>query len=64
MLITNGMKVEPQIPGVTGSKGRTGRGTVIGQTMSIILRSSTVPITPTVPEADETGKAGGTVFPF
>jgi hypothetical protein len=62
MLITSGMKVEPQITGLTGSKGRTGRGTVIGKTMSIILRSSTVPIALTVPEAGETGRTGGPSF--
>ena len=27
MLITNGTKVTPQLPGVTGSNGRTGQGT-------------------------------------
>jgi hypothetical protein len=41
------------------TNGRTGRGTVIGQTMSIILRNSTVPIAPTVPAAGEIGRTGG-----
>ena len=59
MLITNGMKVEPKITGSTGSKGRTDRGTVIGKTMSIILRSSTVPIAQTVPEQARPAEPAG-----
>jgi hypothetical protein len=46
------------------TNGRTGRGTVIGQTMSIILRNSTVPIAPTVPAAGETGRTGGAFPPL
>jgi hypothetical protein len=41
------------------TNGRTGWGTVIGQTMSIILRNLTVPIAPTVPAAGEIGRTGG-----
>ena len=63
-LITNVTKVRPQTPGVTGSNGRGGRGTVIGQTMSIILRNSTVPIASTVSEAGETGRTAGAFPPF
>jgi hypothetical protein len=46
------------------TNGRTGRGIVIGQTMSIILRNSTVPIAPTVPAAGETGRTGGAFPPL
>jgi hypothetical protein len=46
------------------TNGRTGRGTMIGQTMSIILRNSTVPIAPTVPAAGEIGRTGGAFPPL
>jgi hypothetical protein len=41
------------------TNGRIGRGIVIGQTMSIILRNLTVLIAPTGPGAGETGRTGG-----
>jgi hypothetical protein len=46
------------------TNGRIGRGTVIGQTMSIILRNSTVSIAPSGPGAGETGRAGGAYLPL
>jgi len=46
------------------TNGRIGRGTVIGQTMSIILRNSTVSIAPTGPGAGETGRTGGAFLPL
>ena len=47
-----------RIPGVSGSNGRTGQGTVTGQTLSIVLRDQTDLIAPTVPAAGETGRTG------
>jgi MoaA/NifB/PqqE/SkfB family radical SAM enzyme len=44
------------------TNGRIGRGTVIGQTISIILRNSTVSIAPSGPGAGETGRTGGPSF--
>jgi len=46
------------------TNGRIGRGTVIGQTMSIILRNSTVSIAPTGPGAGETSRTGGAFLPL
>jgi MoaA/NifB/PqqE/SkfB family radical SAM enzyme len=46
------------------TNGRIGRGTVIGQTMLIILRNSTVSIAPTGPGAGETGRTGGAFLPL
>ena len=46
------------------TNGRIGRGTVIGQTISIILRNSTVSIAPTGPGAGETGRTGGAFLPL
>ncbi len=46
------------------ANGRTGWGTVIGQTMSIILKNSTVPIAPTVPAAGEIARTGGAFLPL
>jgi len=46
------------------TNGRIGWGTVIGQTMSIILRNSTVSIAPTGPGAGETGRTGGAFLPL
>ena len=46
------------------TNGRIGRGTVIGQTISIILRNSTVSIAPSGPGAGKIGRAGGAFLPL
>jgi len=46
------------------TNGRIGRGTVIGQTISIILRNSTVSIAPSGPGAGKTGRTGGAFLPL
>ena len=46
------------------TNGGKGRGTVIGQTMSIILRNSTVSIAPTGPGAGETIRTSCAFLPL